>query len=197
MAIDVTAAPAPTQSRPDPAAAGGAPDTRPGIYLLGADGAAGTRLTVSTTDTLEMKGTAKAIISQGFLKPTTVARHAGSQAALTVTDASLVFLFQMPPPMNTRNQASLMAAMEHMDEDAPPVMSTHAREFALVRLTVDGDTRILDTGARKIKLKIDETGDRQFRVAVVDPLEPGEYAFYLADQRKGGSPAQIWAFSKR
>ena len=180
------------QQQSQPAQASPAPS---GIFLE-EPGKEPVKLASSTTTDLEMKGVGKSILTQGILKPKQVVTHAGAQADLVVTVAQPSFLFRFPPPMNRNDPYAMMEAMA---EDGLPFMSTHPKEFMLVQMTVVGDTRVLDSGkVTKAKFDIKNAGTREFRVQPSQPLAPGEWAFFLADQRRGGgTPIQIWAFSYR
>jgi hypothetical protein len=170
-------------------------DQPSGIFLEEASGDF-KPLTASMSMDVEVKGALKSGLTMGLAKPKTVVTHDGARAELVVTQEKPVFLFRFPPPMNRNDPFAMMTAMS---EGGLPPMSTHPREFVLCLMTVEGDTRVLDSGnVTKAKYDTQSIRPREFRVRVTDRLASGEWAFFLADQRRGGgTPTQIWAFSYR
>jgi hypothetical protein len=168
---------------------------KPGIYLLAKDGEP-TFIPMAITMDIQTSGVGKSMLSYGLAKPHQTAVHQGAHAALSVAEKAPAFLFRFGTPMTPQQAAAdPMAAMGMMD--AFPPMATSPKEFALVRLTVDGDQRKLEAGKNPtVKCTIEQVEPKVFKVVVAEPLEPGEYGFYFADARKGGgSGAQLWAFS--
>ena len=74
-------------------------------------------------------------------------------------------------------------------------MGATPKQFALGKLTVEGDARLVSSkGMETFKFETKQKDKTEFEVHVTKPLEPGEYAFFM---NNGGAPTQIWAFSLR
>jgi hypothetical protein len=170
-----------------------APVPAAGIYFEQAGGTE-VKIPSETSTDIQTKGIAKASLTMGLARPSQIVTHPGAHAATVITEAQPSFLFRFGQQPNRNDMAAMMAAYSG---DGMPMMATSAKEFSLIRLTVEGDTRIADTGKlQRVKAEAKPVKTREFRVKVLEPLTPGEYAFYLADPgRGGGIPAQIWPFS--
>ena len=168
--------------------------TKPGVYLVAKEGDP-TFIPMATTMDVQTSGVGKSMLTQGFSKVHQTAVHPGAAAALSVTEKTPAFLFRFDAMTMQQMAANPMAMMDRMD--AMPMTATHPKEFALALLTVDGDARKLEAGKNPtFKFTIEQVEPKLFKITVAQPLEPGEYAFYFADSRKGGgSGAQIWPFS--
>ena len=178
--------------------AGGAGDgtaPKPGVYLVVKDGEP-TRIPLTTTMDIQTSGVGKSILTQGFSKPHQIAVHQGAHAELTITEKTPAFIFRFGAPMTMQQQAADPMAMMGM-MDAMPPMANSPKDFALARLTVDGDSRKLEAGKNPtVKCTVEQVEPKVFKVVVAEPLEPGEYGFYFAEARKGGgSGAQLFPFS--
>ena len=178
--------------------AGPAPDgtaPKPGVYLVVKDGEP-TRIPMTTTMDIQTSGVGKSILTQGFSKPHQIAVHQGAHAELTITEKTPAFLFRFGAPMTMQQQAADPMAMMGMMDSMPP-MASSPKDFALARLTVDGDSRKLEAGKNPtVKCTVEQVEPKVFKVVVAEPLEPGEYGFYVAEARKGGgSGAQLFPFS--
>lgn len=188
MAVTVAglagAAPA-AQNAPAPPAAG--------VYLE-QPGGEEVKIPSETSTDIQMKGVAKASLTMGFAKPSQVVTHPGAHASVTVTAAQPSFLFRFPPPVNRNDPMAMLGAMSG---DNMPMMASSAKEFSLIRIPVENDNRVIDTGKlQRVKAEAKPVKAREFRVNVLEPLTPGEYGFYHADPGKGGGiPTQIWAFT--
>jgi hypothetical protein len=171
---------------------------KPGIYWEAA-GAGYQRVPPVTSMDIETRGIGKSILTQGLAKPKQVVTHQGATSGFVVTDTQPVFFFKMPPPMAMNgDMESMMASMEAQRESGLSPMARSAREFLLIRVAADGDTRVIDSGKLdKIKCTVEEIKKVGFRVRPELPLTPGEYALFHADQGRGGSPATIWGFTIR
>jgi hypothetical protein len=167
---------------------------KPGVYLVAKEGEPAFIPMAMTLD-VQTSGVGKSILTQGISKVHQTAVHPGAHAALTVTEKTPAFLFRFDDRTMQQMAANPMAMMERME--GMPLTAGHPKEFALALLTVDGDTRTLEAGRNPtFKFTIAQVEPRLFRITVAQPLEPGEYAFYFADSRKGGgSGAQIWPFA--
>jgi hypothetical protein len=169
---------------------GPAAPEKPGIYI---DGAAGEvrRLPVENSADVEVKGMGTAMLTQGIVKPKQVVKHAGAKSAFVIKGTLPAFLFRFPPKKMPTTPSEMM---ELSGEDALPFGTKHPKDFILGQPTVEGDTRIFDTGKiQKIKFEIEQLKPDTFRVRVLAPLAPGEYAFYMS--QAGGVPMMIWSFS--
>ena len=139
---------------------------------------------------VKMTGVGKAILTQGFSSPKQVATHSGARAAVVLTDAQPTFLFRFIPQSSWGDPLAMMAG------EGLPVGTKNPKEFVLASMTVDGDTRVIDTGKiQKIKFKVQSVKPNEFRVSLESALAPGEYAFFVG--QGGGMPQMIWAFSYR
>jgi hypothetical protein len=139
---------------------------------------------------VKMTGVGKAMLTQGLSSPKQVATHSGARAAAVLTDAQPTFLFRFIPQSSWGDPSAMMA------EEGLPVGTKNPKEFVLASMTVDGDTRVLDTGKiQKIKFKVQSVKSNEFRVSLESALAPGEYAFFMG--QGGGMPQMIWAFSYR
>jgi len=139
---------------------------------------------------VKMTGVGKAILTQGFSSPKQVATHSGARAAVVLTDAQPTFLFRFIPQSSWGDPLAMMAG------EGLPVGTKNPKEFVLASTTVDGDTRVFDTGKiQKIKFKVQSVKPNEFRVSLESALAPGEYAFFVG--QGGGMPQMIWAFSYR
>jgi hypothetical protein len=189
-AVAFAAAPLAQQSRTS------TPDGPPSGIFLEVTGGEPIKLPASTTMDVEMQGIGASAATFGIVKPKQLIKHAGARAETVVTSAQPSFLFRFPPPGNQRDPYAMMAAMS---DDGLPYMSTEPKQFMLIMATVEDDQRVFDSKkVIKGKVAIQKLGPREFRVTVSEPLKPGEWAFFLADQRRGGGfPTQIWAFSYR
>jgi len=167
-----------------------APNEKPGIYLDGA-GSQVRRLPMESTSDVEVKGMGKAMLTQGFVKPKQLVKHAGAKSACVIKGTLPAFLFRFPPKSMPSNPMEMMA---YSGEDALPFGTKHPKDFVLAAAVVEGDTRIFDSGKIvKIKFEIEQLKPDTFRVRIAAPLTPGEYAFFMG--QGGGSPTMIWSFS--
>jgi hypothetical protein len=167
---------------------------KPGIYLVAKEGEP-TFIPMTTTMEIETSGVGKSMLSYGFKKPHQVAVHQGAHAALSVSEKTPAFLFRFGVPMTVQQQMSDPSVMMGM-MDAMPSTVKDPKEFALARLTVEGDARKIEAGKNPtFKFTIQQVEQRLFKVVVSQPLEPGEYGFYIAESRGGGAGAQLWPFS--
>ena len=167
-----------------------APNEKPGIYLDGAAGDA-KRLPMESTSDVQMSGIAKSAFTYGIAKPKQLVKHAGAKSAFVIRGTVPAFLFRFPP----KNMPSdPMVMMGYMGDGALPFGTKHPKEFVLAQATVDADTRVFDSGKMvKIKFEIEQLKPDTFRVRIVQPIAPGEYAFFMG--QAGGSPTMIWSFS--
>jgi hypothetical protein len=139
---------------------------------------------------VKMTGVGKAILTQGISSSKQVATHSGARAAAVLTDAQPTFLFRFIPQSSWGDPSAMMAG------EGLPVGTKNPKEFVLASMTVDGDTRVLDTGKiQKTKFKVQSVTPNEFRVSLESALAPGEYAFFVG--QGGGMPQMIWAFSYR
>jgi hypothetical protein len=147
-------------------------------------------LTMEQSMDVKMTGAGKAILTQGFSSPKQVATHSGARATVVLTDAQPTFLFRFIPESSWGDPFAMMAGQ------GLPVGTKNPKEFVLAPMTVEGDTRVLDTGKiQKIKFKVQSVKPNEFRVSLESALAPGEYAFFMG--QGGGMPQMIWAFSYR
>lgn len=177
----------------------------PGIYLADpADGATPhlVRLVGSKPQEVKTKGLGKAMLTQGLLKPSTVWELGGpaSDFRITQTTPTFYFYFQGKSP-DTSDPMAMFSQM--MDADTMPAAARTPGDFALVALTVTGDTRQsnmgkMGTGSRP-KNTVDCTQNRlaqgAYTLSPKNPLKPGEYAFFFlsgAGPSMGGFAA--WDF---
>ena len=170
------------------------PSEPPGIYVEQPGGEL-KKLAQENSMDLETKGTSTSVFTGGIVKPKHVITHSGAQAAVAVTETQPSFLFRFGPPVNMRDPMVYMSAASA----DMPLLADHAKDFVLVRLDVADGNRVFNSGkVQKVAVEIQNLKPREFRVRVKQPLTPGEYAFYVADQRKGGGyPTSMWAFSYR
>jgi len=168
-----------------------------GIFLIGANGAL-TPLPGEMTQDVQAKGIGKSILTQGISKPTMTARHSGASAELVIKDPQPAFLFRFydqarAAQMAQQDPMAYVAAMQGAG-GGTPLTGKDAKEYALVKLTVDGDARLAASkGMETFKFETQKKSALEFEVRLLQPLEPGEYAFFWA--KGGGAPSQIWAFS--
>ena len=170
-----------------------------GIFLEEAGGA--TRQVMGTYSAdIQQHGVAKSIFTQGISKPSVTVRHKGAAADFVITDPNPTFLFRFAPPPGPNqpppDPMEAFAAMAGGGAMPMRLVGKSPKEYALVRMTVDGDARILDSKhLESFKLDVQPAGTLEFHVHPVKPLEPGEYAFVLEAETHGSAPAQIWSFS--
>ena len=151
---------------------------------------------MATTMDIQTSGVGKSMLTQGFAKPHQTAVHPGAQAALSVTERMPAFLFRFGTPMTAQSAAADPMAMMGMMDTMPP-MATNPKEFALARLTVDGDARKLEAGKNPtFKFTIEQVEPKLFRITVAQPLEPGEDRASTSPTRgKAAATAPDRAFS--
>lgn len=179
-----------------PSAQTGAPPPS-GIFLIGADGAA-TPVPGEMSQDLQTSGIGKSILTQGISKPTQTVRYPGATSGFAVTEAQPVFLFRFvdQAKMAQMAQQDPMAYLSSMQGagGGAPLMGKDAKEYVLIKVPVDGDTRVPSSKGREtVKLVIQKKSALEFEVRVAQPLEPGEYAFCW--NAAGAAPTQIWGFS--
>ncbi len=175
-----------------------APALKSGLYLEQAGGEP-MKLPMETTMDVQTKGIMKSVLTQGFSKPKQIITHAGAQSEFVVTDPQPSFLFVFDDPRAPIEPMQYMAMMGGGGGGGGlPMGSKHPKEFALILLAVDGESRIFDSGkVMKAKVDVQNSKTREFRVRPHEPLIAGEHAFMLGDPGKGGMPTMIWSFSYR
>jgi hypothetical protein len=174
-----------------------APAPKSGIYLEQASGEP-QKLPMETTMDVQTKGIMKAVLTQGFSKPKQVVTHASAASEFVVTDPQPSFLFVFDDPRAPIDPMQYMAMMGGGGGGGLPMGSKHPKEFALILMAVEGDTRVFDSGkVMKAKVDVQNIKTREFRVRPHEPLIAGEHAFMIGDPGKGGTPTMIWSFSYR
>jgi hypothetical protein len=188
----------------------------PGVYFEGAADAKG-RIPVERIPTAEMvragtKDLAKGMIGSAFTggllgKPKITMIYAGPRGAARLA-AQPLFQFHFDPkaadapktPAAPTDMASMMAMMEAGGAHGEMQGARRPHEFALVRLEVKNDERLLVATmdmkpAKPINCRVRQLGPSSWRVAPEKPLPPGEYAFYVVPKQAGGGGGQrIWEF---
>jgi hypothetical protein len=181
----------------------------PGVYVEGAADAKG-RIPVERIGTAAMvragtKDLAKAMVGSaltgGLLgKPKIAFVYAGARSGSRLP-AQPMFQFHFDPnapdaPSGApTDMASMMAMMEPAEMDG----ARRPQEFALVRLEVKNDERLLVASmdmkpSKPIACRARQLGPATWRVAPEKALPPGEYAFYVVPKQAGGGSQRIWEF---
>jgi hypothetical protein len=186
----------------------------PGVYVEGEADAKGL-IPVEKIATAPMiragtkdlaKGMIGSALTGGLLGGPKIALvYAGARAGSRLA-AQPMFQFHFDPKAAAApsapptDMASMMAMMEQggalgeMDGAARP------QQFALVRLEVKNDERLLVASmemkpAKPIACRVRQLGPNAWRVAPEKALPPGEYAFYVVPKQQGGGGSQkIWEF---
>jgi len=196
-------------SAAEPAATATRPE--PGLYVLppGASTPGGlVALRLLIADKVQQSGSLKLMIPFGNLKAHEHARFGGAKAAQRVGEGATAFYLyfdehagKMPSDPNDMQQA--MSAAGFMFGHGLPPTAKGPEEFELVRLTVEGDARTVETGTvggRKgasgasrdaLPVKVEKLGERSYKLTPSAPLVPGEYGFLYTGQ---GPSATIWDF---
>ena len=194
------------------AAADGTPLQPPGVYVEGAADAKG-QIPVERIETAQMvragtKDLAKAMVGSaltgGLLgKPKIALVYAGGRSGSRLP-AQPMFQFHFDPkapaaPAAPTDMASMMAMMEQGGAEGGMDGARRPHEFALVRLEVKNDERLLVASmdmkpSKPINCRVRQLGPSTWRVAPEKALPPGEYAFYVVPKQAGGGSQRIWEF---
>ena len=185
----------------------------PGVYVEGAADAKG-RIPVEKIGTAAMvragtKDLAKAMIGATFTggllgKPKVALVYAGARSGARLP-AQPMFQFHFDPkgasapPAAPTDMASMMAMMGQGGAQGEMEGALRPQEFALVRLEVKNDERVLVAAmdmkpAKPINCRARQLGPSVWRVAPEKALPPGEYAFYVVPKQGGGGSQRIWEF---
>jgi hypothetical protein len=184
----------------------------PGVYVEGAADAKG-RIPVEKIGTADMlragtKDLAKSMVGAAFTggllgKPKVALIYAGGRSSARLP-AQPMFQFHFDPkaasaaPAPT-DMASMMAMMGPGGAQGEMEGAQRPQEFALVRLEVKNDERVLVAAmdmkpAKPINCRARQLGPNVWRVAPEKALPPGEYAFYVVPKQAGGGGQRIWEF---
>ncbi len=168
----------------------------PGLYLASPakDGEAPLVKLRGAMANIKPKGIAKSMLTMGFSKPSVLAELSGDKAEVRATGGSPTFSFYL--------QQGKAGGMEDMMSvatgDGVPSQARNGAEFVLVRLHVKDGNREAEIGQQKgshtkdtVACTSESLGGYHFRVVPKEPLGPGEYAFYWAQNGFGG---MLWDF---
>jgi hypothetical protein len=198
------------------ASLGGAAETPvqpPGVYVEGtADAKGGIPVEKIPTAAMVRAGTkdlAKGMIGSaltgGLLGGPKIALvYAGARSSVRLA-AQPMFQFHFDPkaasapPAPPTDMASMMAMMEQGGALGEMDGAVRPQQFALVRLEVKNDERLLVASmdmkpAKPIGCRARQLGPNAWRVAPEKALPPGEYAFYVVPKQGGGGSQRIWEF---
>lgn len=193
------------------------PPQPPGVYVEGVADAKG-RIPVARIETAPMvragtKDLAKAMVGSaltgGLLgKPKIALVYAGARSGSRLP-AQPLFQFHFDPKAPAgapsgpagapTDMASMMAMMEQGGAQGEMDGARRPQEFALVRLEVKNDERLLVASmdmkpSKPIACRARQLGPATWRVAPEKALPPGEYAFYVVPKQAGGGSQRIWEF---
>jgi hypothetical protein len=186
----------------------------PGVYVEGTADAKG-RIPVEKIATAAMvragtkdlaKGMIGSALTGGLIgpKPKIAMVYAGPRSAARLAPQPM-FQFHFDPkaasasPAAPTDMASMMAMMEQGGAQGEMDGARRPHEFALVRLEVKNDERLLVASmdmkpSKPINCRVRQLGPDAWRVAPEKALPPGEYAFYVVPKQGGGGAQRIWEF---
>ena len=185
----------------------------PGVYVEGAADAKGVvpveKLATAAMVRAGTKDLAKGMIGSaltgGLLGGPKIALiYAGARASARLGEQPM-FQFHFDPKAASApsaaptDMASMMAMMEQGGAQGEMDGAQRPQQFALVRLEVKNDERLLVASmemkpAKPIGCRARQLGPNTWRVAPEKALPPGEYAFYVVPKQGGGGSQRIWEF---
>lgn len=181
-------------------------DHQPGIYLSkGAD--APIKIKYTIVSDVRQKGLGKALLTQGFSKPTMEAHIPGDKADLRIASGDVSFFAYLDPNADARRQQKMqqmspsemmaggMGGMGGDGNDMPGAVKTD-KDLVLVHLRIDGGERICSVKAGGgaidgVGLTSEKLATNEYKLTPKAPLEPGEYALIPI---KNGGMGQYWMF---